>query len=80
MKIRAEYKVPIEYMPFDVDVDWVKRRVANQIFQHMLSENLIEFTEEWRDGYYILSGEVLCESLSRAIEFGEQLLRLSIDK
>lgn len=29
MKIRGEYKVPIEYMPFDVDVDWVKRQVAN---------------------------------------------------
>ena len=46
MKIRGEYKVPIEYMPFDFDVDWVKRRVANQILQHMLSKNLIEFTEE----------------------------------
>lgn len=51
MKVRGEYKVPIEYMPIDVDVDWTKRRVANQILQHMLSENLMEEMENKDNNY-----------------------------
>lgn len=80
MKIRGEYKVPIEYMPPKACCDdWCKKYVADAIRDHMIEQGLIEFTEEWRNGYYIFSGEVLCENPIRARELGEQLLRLSID-
>ena len=80
MKIRGEYKVPIEYMPPKAyDDKWCKGYIANKIIDKMLEEGLIEFSEFIENGRYVLSGEVLCENPERAKEFGEQLVRLSID-
>ena len=46
--------------------DWCKEHIADIIRNQMVEQGLIEFTAEWKDGYYVFAGEVLCESLSRA--------------
>ena len=77
MKIRAEYKVSIEYMPPKAyDDKWCRGYIANKIIDKMLEEGLIEFSEFMENGRYVLAGEVLCENPERAGEIGELMLRL----
>ena len=81
MKIRGEYKVPIEYMPPKACCDdWCKEHIADIIRNQIVEQGLINYTAEWKDGYYVFAGEILCENPERAREFGEQLLRLEVKK
>ena len=58
MRIRGEIKIPCEYMSDNATQDWLQKRVANEITQEILRSNFIKFTEEYRQGYYIMRGEV----------------------
>lgn len=63
MRIFGEIKVPCEYMSNDnMTQDWLMDCVANKIAKELLNKNLINFTERYECGYYIMDGEVDCES------------------
>lgn len=59
MTIFGEVKVPCEYMSDEVFTqDYLRQRVADELAKELLESNLIEFTEEYKQGYYIMRGEV----------------------
>ena len=63
MKIFGEIKVPCEHIANDrMTQGWFMECVANEITKEMLNKNLISFTERYDHGYYIMDGEVDCES------------------
>ena len=58
MKIFGEIKIPCEYMSDKATQDWLQQRVATEITKELLNRNLIKFTEEYTQGYYVMHGEV----------------------
>jgi len=65
MRIVGQIKIPCEYMSDNATQDWLQRNVANEITKELLNRNCIQFTEEYKQGYYIMRGEVevVCEKM-----------------
>jgi hypothetical protein len=62
MRIFSEFKIPCEYMSDNMTQDWLHQHIANKITEEMLNQNLIKFTEEYVQDYYIMRGEVEVET------------------
>lgn len=61
MIIFSETKIPCEYMTDELPETYLRHRIASGLAQELLDHNLIEFTEAYVQGYYVLKGTVNVE-------------------
>lgn len=61
MKLLSEVRLPCEYMPDELPETYLRHRIASGLAQALLDKNLIKFTEEYVQGYYVMKGSVNVE-------------------
>ena len=61
MKVFSEVRLPCEYMSDELPETYLRHRIASGLAQELLDNNLVKFTEEYKQGYYIMRGEVEVE-------------------
>lgn len=61
MILFSEVRLPCEYMADELPETYLRHRIASGLTQELLDHNLIKFTEEYVQGYYVLKGSVEVE-------------------